>query len=86
MLQSDDKQKYGYIDGQVMGKTLKGNIKIIENTYGGKVAQRDGKTMEIVSEVEKELDVKIFNSKTKSLDNLDNVDVLLRLQDKIDKF
>ena len=86
MLQSDEKQKYGYIDGEVLDRTLKGNIKIIENTYGGKVAQRDGRTLEIVSEVEKELEVKIFNSKTRSLDNLDNVEVLLRLQDKIDKF
>jgi hypothetical protein len=34
----------------------------------------------VINAVEKEIGVKIFNSKTKKLDNLDNVEVLLRLQ------
>lgn len=42
--------------------------------------------MEMIHEVERELDVKIFNNKTKKLDYLDNVQVLLRLQEKIDEY
>lgn len=42
--------------------------------------------MEMIQEVERELDVKIFNNKTKKLDYLDNVQVLLRLQEKIDEY
>lgn len=40
----------------------------------------------MIHEVERELDVKIFNNKTKKLDYLDNVQVLLRLQEKIDEY
>ena len=40
----------------------------------------DHKVLEIVHEVEKELGVSIFNNRTKKLDNLDNVEILLRLQ------
>lgn len=42
--------------------------------------------MGMIQEVERELDVKIFNNKTQKLDHLDNVQVLLRLQEKIDEY
>lgn len=85
-LQTEDKYKYGFIKQEVLDRSVEGNIKIIENTYGEKVNKQDSKTLEIVGEVEKELNVKIFNNATKKLDNLDQVEVLLRLQEKIDQF
>lgn len=35
-----------------MDKSVKGNIKIIENTYGSKASNKDSKTLEIISSVE----------------------------------
>lgn len=37
-------------------------------------------------EVEKESGIKIFNEKTNEMENLDNLDVLMRLEQKIDKY
>ena len=33
-LQSADKHKYGYIQEEVLNRSVKDNVKIIENTYG----------------------------------------------------
>lgn len=70
----------------MLDRSVQGNIKLIENSYGEKVSQEDSKTLEIVREVEKELGINIFNNTTRKLDNLDHVEVLLRLQEKIDQY
>ena len=70
----------------MLDRSVNSNIKIIENTYGSKASSSDSKTLEIISNIEQELGVKIFNNATKKLDHLDNVEVLLRLQEKLDKF
>lgn len=49
------------------------------------MSNNDDKTMTMIQEVEKDLNIKIFDNRSKKLNNLDNVEVLLRLQEKIDK-
>ena len=51
-LQSEDRGKYGFIQAEVLGRSVKGNIKIIENTYGSKATNNDSKTLEIINSVE----------------------------------
>jgi hypothetical protein len=52
VLQSEDKQKYGFIASEVISKSVNSNIKLIENTYGNKAANSDSKTLEIINDVE----------------------------------
>lgn len=85
-LQTEDKHKYGFIKPEVLDRTIQTNIQLIENTYGHKASQQDSKTLEIISQVEQQIGRKIFNNSTKKLDHLDDVETLLRLQEKIDLY
>lgn len=85
LLQTADNTKYGFIDKKVFAETVDSHKHLLEHSYGAKVANEDSSTMELLREVEQELGVKIFNNETKKMEKLDSVEVLLRLQEKMDR-
>ncbi len=70
----------------MLSRGVDANIKLIEASYGARIDSAESKSLEMIQAVERELDVKIFNNQTRRLDHLDNVQVLLRLQEKIDEY
>lgn len=56
------------------------NAERIDNVYGEKVREKDAKILNIMHEVERESGIKIFNESSNKLENLNNLEVLMKFE------
>ena len=79
LLQSKDKNKYGYITEEILTEATEQNKARLSSSYQEKIKTKDAKFLNILHEIEQESGVSIFDPKSSELQNLNNLEVLNRL-------
>ena len=77
-LQSKSIERYGYIDENVLGEYIKHNTNSIKHQLQGSDVNHQA-----IREVQEELGITILQPGSESLDDITDVDVLLKLEEKI---
>ena len=85
-LQSQDKQKYGYITDKILSETVEANKNELKKTLSSRISSKDERIKEFLCEVEKESGISIFNKKTGEMENINDLEVIMRLEEKIEAY
>ncbi len=74
-LQSSRLDKYGYIEAKALAESIGHNQRILSEQ-----TENTDDTIRLIREVEQELGVEVLDSKGGPLKNLDNLEVLMRIE------